>query len=82
MDLFGHFSSPKIPNFLGRIHWTRGFVEEVRVGKDPAGITFEGVVGKAGEGHKLIMAKAKTQAWINKVLERHGAEYGQKIINS
>jgi len=82
LDLFGHFSSPKIPNFLGRIHWTRGFVEEVRVGKDPAGITFEGVVGKAGEGHKLIMAKAKTQAWINKVLERHGAEYGQKIINS
>lgn len=34
--------------------------------------TFEGVVGKAGEGHKLIMAKAKTQAWLDKVKALYG----------
>ena len=43
---------------------------------------FEGVVGKAGEKHKLIRAKAKTQAWIDKVLEIHGEKAGQKIVNS
>ncbi len=32
------------------------------------GITFEGVVGKAKDGrHDLIMAKAKTKLWIEKV---------------
>jgi len=30
-------------------------------------ITFEGVVGKSGDGHSLKMAKAKTQQWIDKV---------------
>ncbi len=29
--------------------------------------TLEGVVGKSGDGHKLTMAKAKTQQWIDKV---------------
>lgn len=69
------------PRYLGRMNWTRGFVEEVRLGKIP-GITFEGVVGKAGEGHKLIMAKAKTQAWVDKVHAQYGEENGDKIVNS
>jgi hypothetical protein len=29
----------------------------------------------------VFMAKAKTQAWIDKVLERYGATQGQIIVN-
>lgn len=78
LDLFGHL---EIPRFLGKMRWTRGFVERVRLGQ-VENITFEGVVGKAGEGHDLVMAKAKTQVWIDKVLEKFGIENGQKIVNS
>jgi len=66
--------------FLGNYNWTRGFVERIYQG-DLEGITFEGVVGKVGERHKLIRAKAKTQAWLNKVKELYG-EDAEKIINS
>jgi len=82
LDLFGPLGIPRVPNFLGRIHLTRGFVEEVRTGHGPCGITFEGVVGKAIEGNRLVMAKAKTQAWIDKVLARYGVDSGNKIVNS
>lgn len=78
LDLFGHL---EIPKFLGRVRWTRGYVERVRLGQ-VEGITFEGVVGKGGDGHKLVMAKAKTQAWVNKVLEKYGILEGQKIVDS
>ena len=78
LDLFGHLS---IPRLLGRMKWTRGFVEEVRLGKI-SDITFEGVVGKGGDGHDLVMSKAKTQTWIDKVKEKFGAEEGQKILDS
>jgi hypothetical protein len=44
-------------------------------------ITFEGAVGKMMDGRKLIMAKAKTQAWIDKVKARYGAE-AEKILQS
>jgi len=67
--------------FLGIHNFTRGFIHRVKNG-EVEGITFEGVVAKAGEGHKLVRAKAKTKAWIEKVLEIHGSERGQKIINS
>jgi hypothetical protein len=70
-----------VPAFLGVHRWTRGFVERVRRG-ELEGVTEEGVVGKAGEGHKLVMAKAKTQAWVDKVIARYGAERGQKIVDS
>lgn len=78
LKLFGHLD---IPYFLGTTKWTRGFVEQVRRGEIP-NITDEGVVGKAGEGHKLVMAKAKTQAWIDKILARYGEEQGRKIVES
>jgi len=78
LDLFGDLG---IPKFLGRQRWTRGFVERVRLGQ-VEGITFEGVVGKGGEGHDLVMAKAKTQAWLDRVMEKFGIEQGTKIINS
>jgi hypothetical protein len=78
LKMFGHLD---IPYFLGTTKWTRGFVEQVRRGEIP-NITDEGVVGKAGEGHKLIMAKAKTQAWIDKILARYGEAEGRKIVES
>lgn len=77
LDLFGHLPVAK---FLGRMHWTRGFVERVRTGQVPD-ITLEGVVGKAGEGHDLIMAKAKTQVWIDRVKAKYGTD-AQKILDS
>lgn len=75
------FKSVDIPNVVCECNWTRGFVDRVR-GGEIEGITFEGVVGKSGEGHKLLMAKAKTQAWVDKVKSRYSPEDAEKIINS
>lgn len=67
--------------YLGQVHWTRGFVERVWRG-EVEGASFEGVVGKAGEGHHVIRAKAKTKLWVDAILARYGSEQGQKIIDS
>jgi len=67
--------------YLGHVNWTRGYVESVRKG-EIEGITFEGAVAKAGAGHDVVRAKAKTQKWIDRVLEVHGIENGQRIIES
>lgn len=78
--LFSHLPSAKL---LGCFHWTRGIVERVWSGEIP-GITFEGVVGKMGHGrtHDLVMAKAKTRAWVDKVRERYAPEEADKIVKS
>jgi hypothetical protein len=57
-----------------------------------SGLTFEGVVGKAGasvserragrDRFGLIMAKAKTQAWIDKVQSLHDPETARRILES
>ena len=70
-----------IPRYLGQFNWTREFVERVYRG-EIEGVTFEGVVGKAGEGHKIVMAKAKTQAWYDAVRARYSPETAQRIIES
>ena len=73
--------------FLGIHNWTHGFVQRVRdYDGNPDdeilnGITFEGVVGKAGDRHDIVRAKAKTQMWIDKVKEIHGAK-AEKILLS
>ena len=66
--------------YLGVAHWTRGYCERVRLG-EVEGVTFEGVVGKALEGRQIVRAKAKTQAWKDRVRAVHGAN-AQKIIDS
>lgn len=66
--------------FLGRQRWTRGYIERVWNGEVPC--TLEGVVGKSGSRHGLIMAKAKTKAWIEKVKALKTPEEAEKIINS
>lgn len=45
-------------------------------------MTFEGVVGKSGARHELLMAKAKTRAWIDKVLAQYGEIEGKKLVDS
>jgi len=69
------------PTFLGKIRWTRGFVERVRAG-EVSDITFEGVVGKAEGRQGLVMAKAKTQAWLDRVRALYSHEQAERIINS
>lgn len=78
LKLFGDLEDTA--KLIGQEHWTRGFVQRVRNGEYPC--TFEGVVGKAGEGHDQTRAKAKTQAWIDKVLARYSADDAKKIIDS
>lgn len=67
--------------FLGIHNFTRGFAKRVRDG-EVEGITFEGVVAKAGSGHTLVRAKAKTQRWIDRVISIHGNEKGTRLIES
>jgi hypothetical protein len=67
--------------YLGSVHWTRGFIDTVRSGQ-LEGVTFEGVVAKAGTKHDIVRAKAKTQAWIDRVMEIHGELAGRKLVES
>ncbi len=78
LDWFGELDTPR---YLGEHDWDDALVDSVRRGDLP-GVSFEGVVGKAGDGHRLVMAKAKTQAWVDRVLERYGEEDGAKVVNS
>lgn len=78
MDLFGALP---IPRHLGVHVWDEALVARVRRGDFP-GVTFEGVVGKAGDGHRMVMAKAKTQAWVDAILARYGDEAGKRLVES
>lgn len=69
-----------ICRYLGKYHWTRDFVASVKRG-EIEGITFEGVVGKAGEGHDLVMQKAKTQAWIDAVKGKFDETTAAALLN-
>lgn len=80
-DFLKVFDGENHAPYLGLMNWTRGLVERVW-NQDVPGVSFEGVVGKGGERHKLIMRKAKTKQWIDKVRTRYTAEEAEKIINS
>lgn len=77
LKLFGALNTPA---YLGKLRWTRGLVQAVRNGEVP--VTFEGVVGKSKSGRKRVMAKAKTQAWVDRVIERYGQIEGKKLVES
>jgi hypothetical protein len=81
LRLYGKLEVP-LPQYFGEYNWTRGFVESVRNGSAGFAPTFEGVVGKGGERHKLVMAKAKTQAWLNRVFAQYGPIEGKRIAES
>jgi len=78
MDLFGHLP---IPRYLGEHAWDDALIDRVRR-DDLPGVTCEGVVGKSGDGHRTVMAKAKTQRWIDKILARYGEEVGRELVLS
>ena len=67
--------------YLGEQTWDKGFVDAVRT-STLEGMSFEGVVGKAGSGHKRNAIKLKSKAWVEKVIQQYGAEKGQKILAS
>lgn len=70
-----------IPKFFGIHNFTRGLVDRVRSGEFE-GPTFEGIVAKAGTKHDIVRGKAKTQRWIDRVIEIHGTEKSKQIIES
>jgi hypothetical protein len=72
-----HFDTPR---YHGQFNWTRGFMTEVWEGR--VDCAFEGVVGKAAERDELILVKAKTKGWIEKVRAQYTPEEAEKIINS
>ena len=78
LELFGALD---VPAYLGLHTWDDALVARVRAG-ELDGVSFEGVVGKAGDGHRVVMAKAKTQAWVDAILARHGEEEGWRLVNS
>ena len=75
------FGGQDVPNIIGIRNWTREYVEQVWRG-EVEGVTFEGVVAKAGDGHQIVRAKAKTEAWVRKVQELYAPEVAEQIINS
>jgi hypothetical protein len=78
LELFGGHDGPA---YLGEETWDDELVARVRAGAFP-GVTFEGIVGKAGDGHALVMAKAKTEAWVQRILERYGEAEGRQLVDS
>jgi hypothetical protein len=78
LKLFGHL---EIAKFLGIVDWNHDYADRVRCG-GVEGVTFEGVVAKGMVDRKLVMEKAKTRAWIEKVKARHTAEDAKKILES
>jgi hypothetical protein len=70
------------PTYMGYLRWNKEFVESIRTRSNDLPITFEGVVGKTSVKNNIIMFKAKTQKWIDKVKERYESRQAQEIIDS
>lgn len=66
LRLMEKYQITDIAAYLGTFAWNKEFIEEV-YNNNISGISFEGVIGKSGDGHKLLMSKAKTKQWIEKV---------------
>lgn len=77
LKLFGRLG----PHHLGLVKWNKEFADRVRRG-EVEGASFEGVVGKAARGKKLLLYKAKTQQWKDRVKQLYSSEDATKILNS
>lgn len=80
-DFLKYFKYINMPNFIGIYNWNHSFIEKV-YNTEINGITFEGVIGKYGEGHNLVMAKAKTKLWLDKIHEKFDKKEADELINS
>lgn len=78
LKLFGHL---EIAKFLGIEDWNRDYADRVRRG-EVEGVTFEGVVAKGVVDRELVMEKAKTRAWVEKVKALHTPEQAKQILES
>ena len=70
------------PIYMGQQRWNQEFIEMVRRRDPSLPITFEGVVGKTYIKKQIVMYKAKTQAWIDKVRARYDNDRANEIIES
>lgn len=60
--------------YLGKVLWDREFIEKVKCGD----ITpTEGVVGKAKIKNQLVMVKAKTNDWLERVKQEKGEQWAK-----
>lgn len=66
---------------LGQYNWTRGYIQRVRDGEQHD-VTGEGVVGKTLQGGQLLMGKAKTQEWLDRIYERFDEDQARKLAAS
>lgn len=78
LKLFGHLD---IATFLGVENWNHEYVARVRAG-EIEGVTFEGVVAKGVSDRVLVMEKAKTQAWLDKVHALYAPDKAKEIAES
>lgn len=81
LRLVEQFKVPDSATFLGRYAWNQEFIQQVWEDKVP-GVTFEGVVGKNGESHKLKMFKTKTEKWVKKVRALKSPEEAENLVAS
>jgi len=70
------------PAYLGYHRWNKEFVDLVHSGESDLSISFEGIVGKTMQKNVMVMYKAKTREWINKVRRSYNALEAQEIIDS
>lgn len=75
------FGDLEIARFLGIVDWNRDYADRVRRG-EVEGVTFEGVVAKGMVDRELVMEKAKTRAWVDKVKALHTPEEAKAILES
>jgi len=78
LDLFGHLDHAP---YLGKHIWDQDFIQAV-YNQEIEGMSLEGVVGKAGEGHHLKMYKAKTKEWLDLIRARYDEATANQLINS
>lgn len=76
LDLFDQVG----PEYLGLLKWNQRFMHRVAAGEIP-GASFEGVVGKAIRKKQVLLYKAKTQQWRDRV-RRQFPDQADKILAS
>ena len=73
------FAGLPMPAYLGSLEWGPTFAAQVAASELP-GMSFEGVVGKAGDHHQLRFVKTKSRAWIDAVHARYSPEQAKLLI--